>query len=166
MYKSEDLAGMSQDQLKAAILELQARMAPAVENPVAAEPAADTENVDTAADNAQQPVAPVVAEPTPFEKLSAKIDDLEADGSGLYDAAIEVMKQQRKELIAEAHAVAIKAEEDVKKVTDEVETDAKAVEQEAKDTAASFIDKYGEKIIEGTKIVLLGVIAGKILGWL
>ncbi|MBU2701704.1 ribosomal protein L7/L12 [Sporomusaceae bacterium BoRhaA] len=162
-YTQTEIEGMTQDQLKAALIEAQAS-----KTDVTGIAVDDTDNTEQTANmtamatsqatatDTQQTAAPAT-EPTPLEKLTAKIDDLEADGTGLYDAAISVLKQQRDTMIADAKAVVDEAESSVKTGVQGTETEVK-----------SFWQQYGNGIAQGAKVFLLAyiatVITGRVLG--
>lgn len=77
---------------------------------------------------------------TDIEKLDAEIAKLEEDGSAVFSDTIQVLKDKRTTLIAEAEA------------------EAKKVESEVVTVEESFSEKYGNEILNGIEIVALSVI--------
>lgn len=84
---------------------------------------------------------------TDIEKLEAQISQLKADGSAIYDTAIQALEDERAQLIAEAEAEAKKVEEEAQTVVADVENAEK-----------TFREKYGNEVLNGAEIVALGVI--------
>ena len=81
-----------------------------------------------------------------IEKMKAAMEQLKAAGSDLF--AEEIKNLQTKIENAEAEAAA---------EVDKVETAAAVIEQ-------TFAQKYGDKVVKGVELALLGLIAGRILG--
>ena len=106
-------------------------------NEVQATPATDIQQ-DQAADTTQE--ATETTEQTDIEKLDAKIADLEADGAEVFADAIQLLKDKRDALIAQA------AE------------DAKEAETEVTTAAKTFKEKYGNDIMNTVEIVALAAI--------
>jgi uncharacterized coiled-coil DUF342 family protein len=72
-----------------------------------------------------------------IDKLDAKIEELQQDGSDLYAAAITALTDERDELVA--------------KVKEESEDAADSVQ----DANQKFLDKYGMYILNGAEVVAL-----------
>lgn len=81
-----------------------------------------------------------------IEKMKAAIEQLKVTGADLF--AEEIKNLQTKIKNAEAEAAA---------EVDKVETAAAVIEQ-------TFVQKYGANVVKGVELVLLGLIAGRILG--
>lgn len=77
---------------------------------------------------------------TDIEKLDAKIADLEADGAEVFADAIQILKDKRDALVAQA------------------EEDAKEAETEVTTAAKTFKEKYGNDIMNTIEIVALAAI--------
>jgi|GEM_PF-3555232 len=90
-------------------------------------------------------VAPALQ--TDIEKLEARISQLKADGSAIYDTAIQALEDERAQLIAEAEAEAKKVEEEAQAVVTDVETAEK-----------TFREKYGNEVLNSVEIVALAAI--------
>lgn len=86
------------------------------------------------------PAVTATTEQTDIEKLDAKIADLEADGAEVFADAIQILKDKRDALIAQAEA------------------DAKEAETEVTTAAKTFKEKYGNLIVNGIEIVGIGAI--------
>lgn len=97
-------------------------------------PATDIQQ-DQAVDTTQ-----AATEQTDIEKLDAKIADLEADGDEVFADAIQILKDKRDALIAQAEA------------------DAKEAETEVTTAAKTFKEKYGNDIMNAVEIVALAAI--------
>lgn len=100
-------------------------------------PATDIQQ-DQGTDTTQAVTA--TTEQTDIEKLDAKIADLEADGAEVFADAIQLLKDKRGALVAQA------AEE------------AKEAETEVTTAAKTFKEKYGNLIVNGIEIVGIGAI--------
>lgn len=100
-------------------------------------PATDLQQ-DQAVDATQAVTA--TTKQTDIEKLDAKIADLEADGAEVFADAIQILKDKRDTLIAQA------AE------------DAKEAETEVTTAANTFKEKYGNDIMNTIEIVALAAI--------
>ena len=97
-------------------------------------PATDLQQ-DQAVDTTQ-----ATTEQTDIEKLDAKIAELEADGAEVFADAIQILKDKRDTLVAQA------AE------------DAKEAETEVTTAAKTFKEKYGNDIMNTVEIVALAAI--------
>lgn len=86
------------------------------------------------------PAVTATTEQTDIEKLDAKIADLEADGAEVFADAIQIMKDKRDALIAQA------AEE------------ANSIGSGVIILETSFRQKYGNLIVNGIEIVGIGAI--------
>jgi len=81
-----------------------------------------------------------------IEKMEAAIVQLKAGGEELFADQIAALQNKIDALKAEAAAV-----------VDQVANEVKIAEQ-------NFVQKYGAAIVKGVELVLLGLIAGRILG--
>ena len=79
-------------------------------------------------------------------KMEAALEQLKAAGTDLF--ADEIKNLQAK---------IENAEKELATAVDEAATAAKGVEQ-------TFVQKYGANVVKGVELVLLGLIAGRILG--
>lgn len=86
-------------------------------------------------------------------KIENHIDGLKSDGEELYADAIGVLEAKRDELVAQVEELASETKNDVEEAATEVVTVEK-----------SLVQKYGQAVAHGVEIVLLGIIAGKLLG--
>ena len=102
-----------------------------------ATPATDTAVVATAVQDATISTDITTEPQTDIEKLEAQISQLEKDGSAIYTTAIQALKDERDALIAAA-------EEEAKKDETEVVT-----------IETSFLQKYGNEILNGVEILAL-----------
>lgn len=83
---------------------------------------------------------------TDLEKLQAALENLKQAGETLFADQIAELES--------------KIEEEKAKVEAETEKAVEVVTQ----TEQSFVQKYGANIVKGVELVLLGLIAGRILG--
>lgn len=103
-------------------------------------PATDLQQ-DQAVDTTQAVVTATTGQ-TDIEKLDAKIADLEADGAEVFADAIQILKDKRDALVAQAEA----------------DADAKEAETEVTTAAKTFKEKYGNDIMNAVEIVALAAI--------
>ena len=91
-------------------------------------------------------VESTVAAQTDLGKLEAALDQLKAAGEDLFADQIKEIESK----IADEKA--------------KVEAEAEKVVEAAKEIEQTFIQKYGANVVKGVELVLLGLIAGRILG--
>ena len=101
-------------------------------------PATDLQQ-DQAVDTTQAVVTATTGQ-TDIEKLDAKIADLEADGAEVFADAIQILKDKRDALVAQAEA------------------DANEEETDVTTAAKTFKEKYGNDIMNAVEIVALASI--------
>ncbi|KMO86433.1 hypothetical protein AB840_08180 [Megasphaera cerevisiae DSM 20462] len=102
-------------------------------------PATDIQQ-DQAVDTTQAVTA--TTEQTDIEKLDAKIADLEADGAEVFADAIQILKDKRDALIAQAEA----------------EAESNSIGSGVITLETSFRQKYGNDIMNAVEIVALAAI--------
>ena len=142
MYTNEQLTAMTAEQLKAAILELQAQGAVA--------PIDNTSAASATPESAAVSETPVQ---TDIENMKTAIAQFEESGAKYFPDQLTAMKQKLVEMEAAAE---VKVQE--------VETEVKGAVDKAVTAEQTFLQKYGQAIAHGAEIILLAYIAGRLAG--